>query len=317
MKETTLEVGSNEKLSKLFGVFDENLNVLRAELGVEIRVKGTTLSIEGERAELCRTVLERLSALADAGETVDKTRLLYCVELAREGNDADIAKMMSGVVAITSRGKPVKCKTIGQKAYVDAIKNNTVVFGVGPAGTGKTYLAVALAVAAYKAKAVEKIILTRPAVEAGEKLGFLPGDLQTKVDPYLRPLYDALAEMFGMETYQKLMEKGAIEIAPLAYMARAYAERFVHHFRRSAEHHARTDEDVSHPHRGGKQGGRHGRSDADRPPGGEKERIDARDAYFKGHRRYRRGPPDRAGRRPSPAGHEDHPRLRPCGRKKD
>ena len=218
MKETTLEVGSNEKLSKLFGVFDENLNVLRAELGVEIRVKGTTLSIEGERAELCRTVLERLSALADAGETVDKTRLLYCVELAREGNDADIAKMMSGVVAITSRGKPVKCKTIGQKAYVDAIKNNTVVFGVGPAGTGKTYLAVALAVAAYKAKAVEKIILTRPAVEAGEKLGFLPGDLQTKVDPYLRPLYDALAEMFGMETYQKLMEKGAIEIAPLAYM---------------------------------------------------------------------------------------------------
>lgn len=162
--------------------------------------------------------MERLSALADAGETVDKTRLLYCVELAREGNDADIAKMMSGVVAITSRGKPVKCKTIGQKAYVDAIKNNTVVFGVGPAGTGKTYLAVALAVAAYKAKAVEKIILTRPAVEAGEKLGFLPGDLQTKVDPYLRPLYDALAEMFGMETYQKLMEKGAIEIAPLAYM---------------------------------------------------------------------------------------------------
>ena len=116
MKETTLEVGSNEKLSKLFGVFDENLNVLRAELGVEIRVKGTTLSIEGERAELCRTVLERLSALADAGETVDKTRLLYCVELAREGNDADIAKMMSVVVAITSRGKPVKCKTIWQKA---------------------------------------------------------------------------------------------------------------------------------------------------------------------------------------------------------
>ena len=218
MKETTLEVGSNEKLSKLFGVFDENLNVLRAELGVEIRVKGTTLSIEGERAELCRTVLERLSALADAGETVDKTRLLYCVELAREGNDADIAKMMSGVVAITSRGKPVKCKTIGQKAYVDAIKNNTVVFGVGPAGTGKTYLAVALAVAAYKAKAVEKIILTRPAVEAGEKLGFLPGDLQQKVDPYLRPLYDALYEIMGAENFMKNMEKGLIEVAPLAYM---------------------------------------------------------------------------------------------------
>ena len=125
---------------------------------------------------------------------------------------------MSGVVAITSRGKQIKCKTVGQKKYVDAIKNNSVVFGVGPAGTGKTYLAVCLAVSAYKGKQVEKIILTRPAVEAGEKLGFLPGDLQTKVDPYLRPLYDALQEMFGMETYLKLMEKGVIEIAPLAYM---------------------------------------------------------------------------------------------------
>ena len=125
---------------------------------------------------------------------------------------------MHGVVAVSSRGKPVKCKTVGQKEYVSAIKGNTVTFGVGPAGTGKTYLAVCLAVSAYKGKQVEKIILTRPAVEAGEKLGFLPGDLQTKVDPYLRPLYDALQEMFGMETYLKLMEKGSIEIAPLAYM---------------------------------------------------------------------------------------------------
>ena len=125
---------------------------------------------------------------------------------------------MSGVIAITSRGKPIKCKTIGQKAYVDAIKNNTICFGVGPAGTGKTYLAVAMAVASFKAKEIEKIVLTRPAVEAGERLGFLPGDMQSKVDPYLRPLYDALQEMFGLETYQKLMEKGAIEIAPLAYM---------------------------------------------------------------------------------------------------
>ena len=125
---------------------------------------------------------------------------------------------MSGVIAVTSRGKPIKCKTVGQKKYAEAIKKNTVVFGIGPAGTGKTYLAVALAVAAYKSKNVEKIILTRPAVEAGEKLGFLPGDLQNKVDPYLRPLYDALQEMFGLENYLKLMERGVIEIAPLAYM---------------------------------------------------------------------------------------------------
>ena len=136
----------------------------------------------------------------------------------KEGAADDIAGIMSGVIAVTSRGKPVKCKTVGQKKYAEAIKKNTVVFGIGPAGTGKTYLAVALAVAAYKSKNVEKIILTRPAVEAGEKLGFLPGDLQNKVDPYLRPLYDALQEMFGLENYVKLMERGAIEIAPLAYM---------------------------------------------------------------------------------------------------
>ena len=140
------------------------------------------------------------------------------MELAKEGNAAGIEKIMSGVVAITSRGKQIKCKTVGQKRYVDAIKKNMVVFGVGPAGTGKTYLAVALAVSAFKNKEVEKIILTRPAVEAGEKLGFLPGDLQNKVDPYLRPLYDALQEMLGMDGYLKLIERGVIEIAPLAYM---------------------------------------------------------------------------------------------------
>ncbi|MBO5525412.1 MAG: PhoH family protein [Clostridia bacterium] len=143
---------------------------------------------------------------------------MYCLELAREGKSADIGKLVGGVIAITSKGKQIKCKTVGQKAYVEAIKKNTVVFGVGPAGTGKTYLAVCMAVNAFKTRQVEKIILTRPAVEAGEKLGFLPGDLQTKVDPYLRPLYDALQELFGLENYLKLMERGVIEIAPLAYM---------------------------------------------------------------------------------------------------
>ena len=144
--------------------------------------------------------------------------MAYCLELAKEGKAGDITKLSSGAVAITSRGKPIKCKTVGQKAYVDAIRKDSVTFGVGPAGTGKTYLAVCLAVQAYKQKQVDKIILTRPAVEAGEKLGFLPGDLQTKVDPYLRPLYDALEEMLGTETYLKLMERGTIEVAPLAYM---------------------------------------------------------------------------------------------------
>ena len=142
----------------------------------------------------------------------------YCIALAKEGRAADITKLSSGTVGVTFRGKPIKCKTVGQKAYVDAIRKDTVVFGVGPAGTGKTYLAVCLAVQAFKQKQVEKIILTRPAVEAGEKLGILPGDLQTKVDPYLRPLYDALQEMLGVESYTKLMERGTIEIAPLAYM---------------------------------------------------------------------------------------------------
>lgn len=209
-----------DNLMKLLGNFDENLNVITRELSVEAAVKDMIIKISGEEenVNVAQTVLQKLLDIIKANEFVDKTRINYCIELAKEGNGEDIEKIMSGVVTITARGKQIKYKTIGQKKYVDAIRNNTVVFGVGPAGTGKTYLAVALAVAAYKNKEVEKIILTRPAVEAGEKLGFLPGDLQTKVDPYLRPLYDALQEMFGLETYQKLIERGTIEIAPLAYM---------------------------------------------------------------------------------------------------
>ncbi len=212
------------------GTFDENLNIVTRELGVSAAVEGTAVKISGEAesAALAARVLDGILKLIRAGESVDKTRIVYCIELAREGNLDDIEQVMSGVVAITFRGKQIKCKTVGQKKYVDAIKNNTVVFGVGPAGTGKTYLAVCLAVSAYKGKQVEKIILTRPAVEAGEKLGFLPGDLQTKVDPYLRPLYDALQELFGMETYGRLMEKGVIEVAPLAYMrGRTLSNAFV------------------------------------------------------------------------------------------
>ena len=215
-----IDAGNLDDLQKLLGTFDENLNIVTHELDVAAQVEGVRLKITGgaESVALAQRVLEGILRLIRAGEPVDKSRIVYCIELAREGNLDDIEQVMSGVVAVTSRGKQVKCKTVGQKKYVAAIKNNTVVFGVGPAGTGKTYLAVCLAASAYKGKQVEKIILTRPAVEAGEKLGFLPGDLQTKVDPYLRPLYDALQEMFGPENYVKLMEKGVIEVAPLAYM---------------------------------------------------------------------------------------------------
>lgn len=219
-RKCVVDAGSVDDLTALIGVFDENLNMIARETGVNAFVEGTGIRLSGdeEKVGLAETVLLKLLAIIRAKEVPDKSRIVYCIELAREGNADGIEKVMSGVVAITSRGKQIKCKTVGQKNYVDAIRKNTVIFGVGPAGTGKTYLAVAMAVSAYKNKEVEKIILTRPAVEAGEKLGFLPGDLQTKVDPYLRPLYDALQEMLGLDNYSKLLERGAIEIAPLAYM---------------------------------------------------------------------------------------------------
>ena len=220
MVKETVDMRSVDKLARVLGAFDENLNMLARTLSITAYVEGTKIRLEGEQADVtvAAKTLSALLTLASAGEEIDESRLTYCIELAKEGNEQDIALLGEGVVAVTSRGKQIKCKTVGQKSYVDAIKKNTVVFGVGPAGTGKTYLAVCMAVAAFKSKLVEKIILTRPAVEAGEKLGFLPGDLQEKVDPYLRPLYDALQELLGIETYGKLMERGAIEVAPLAYM---------------------------------------------------------------------------------------------------
>ena len=215
-----VEAGNVDKLQRILGPFDENLNLIMRSLGVTVRVDGLTFVIGGEEESVnsAVSVVESLLALADAGETVDKGRVEYCIELSADGKARDITKISADTIAVTYRGKPIKCKTVGQKTYVDSIKKNTITFGVGPAGTGKTYLAVCLAVQALKSKAVDKIILTRPAVEAGEKLGFLPGDLQTKVDPYLRPLYDALQEMLGLENYTKLLERGSIEIAPLAYM---------------------------------------------------------------------------------------------------
>lgn len=225
-----VEADSLDKLQKILGPFDENLNVIMRALSVIVRVDGLTFVIEGdeERTSVAASVIESLLSLAQIGEAVDRGRVEYCLELASEGKASDITKISSDTIAITYRGKPIKSKTVGQKRYVDSIKKDAITFGIGPAGTGKTYLAVCLAVQAYKSKQADKIILTRPAVEAGEKLGFLPGDLQTKVDPYLRPLYDALQEMLGLETYTKLMERGSIEIAPLAYMrGRTLSNAFV------------------------------------------------------------------------------------------
>ena len=215
-----LTMDSQEQFIGIFGIQEENLPLFREELGVEIYAHGNDIAITGEpeKVSLARLTLEKLGEIVARGENIDRTRIRYAIGLAAEGQADRIGEIMRDVIAITYRGRQVKCKTLGQKQYVDAIKQNTCTFAVGPAGTGKTYLAIAMAVVALKNKEIEKIILTRPAVEAGEKLGFLPGDLAQKVDPYLRPLYDALHEMMGVDAYQRLVERGAVEVAPLAYM---------------------------------------------------------------------------------------------------
>lgn len=209
-----------EDLIAVFGSFDENIKHIEDALGVTIVNRGTDLKVTGEEEAAYKAVrtLEGLLSLASKGETIDEQRVRYLITLVQEGNEAQVTKMAKDVVCITAKGKPIKAKTVGQQEYMKAIAKNTITLGVGPAGTGKTYLAVAAAVAAFRERTVNRIILTRPAVEAGERLGFLPGDLQNKVDPYLRPLYDALYEMLGPETFQKYQERGSIEVAPLAYM---------------------------------------------------------------------------------------------------
>ena len=209
-----------EDLIAVFGSFDENVKRIEEALNVQIVNRGTDLRISGEEemADKAVRTLEGLLSLASKGEVIDEQRVRYLITLVSEGNDDQVAQMAKDVVCITAKGKPIKAKTVGQQKYMKAIQKNTVTIGVGPAGTGKTYLAVAAAVAAFRERTVNRIILTRPAVEAGERLGFLPGDLQNKVDPYLRPLYDALYDMLGAETFQKYQERGSIEVAPLAYM---------------------------------------------------------------------------------------------------
>ena len=218
--ERSIAVDRVEDILNVFGSFDQNLHIIEKEYNVRVTDRDAELKITGEAENIipAEKAVQGLLTLAARGEIIDEQKVRYILGMIREGSEDRIADLGSDVVCITSKGRPVKPKTIGQKAYVQAIRQNTVTLGIGPAGTGKTYLAVAAAVAAFREKSVNRIILTRPAVEAGERLGFLPGDLQSKVDPYLRPLYDALFDMLGAETYNTYLEKGNIEVAPLAYM---------------------------------------------------------------------------------------------------
>ena len=220
MAEKMVNAERIEDLISVFGSFDENIRRIEEGFEVSIVNRDTDLKITGdeEAVDKASRTLEGLLILAAKGEVIDEQRVRYLITLVKEGNDALMTKMAKDVVCITAKGKPIKAKTVGQQEYMKAISKHTITIGVGPAGTGKTYLAVAAAVAAFRERTVNRIILTRPAVEAGERLGFLPGDLQNKVDPYLRPLYDALYEMLGPETFQKYQERGSIEVAPLAYM---------------------------------------------------------------------------------------------------
>ena len=220
MSERIINAERIEQIINVFGSFDENIKRIEQTYGVKITNRGTELKVSGEEEAVDRAAraIEGLLMLAAKGEAIDEQKVRYLIDLVSSGNDDKIGEMAKDVVCITAKGKPIKAKTLGQQRYMKAIGKNTITIGVGPAGPGKSYLAVAAAVAAFRAKTVNRIILTRPAVEAGERLGFLPGDLQNKVDPYLRPLYDALYDMLGAETYQKYLERGNIEVAPLAYM---------------------------------------------------------------------------------------------------
>ena len=220
MFEQSISVDRMEQAVSLFGSFDENIKMIEKEFNVGVVSRGSEIKVTGEAENVSKGVraINGLLMLINRGEALSDQNVRYVISLVNEGNEDQLPQMTADCICITSKGRPVKPKTLGQKKYIEAIRKNTVTLGVGPAGTGKTYLAVAMAVTAFRAKEVNRIILTRPAVEAGEKLGFLPGDLQQKVDPYLRPLYDALFDMLGAETYQKYLERGNIEVAPLAYM---------------------------------------------------------------------------------------------------
>ena len=218
--EQRISIERLEQAVNIFGSFDENVRLIEAEFGVMVANREGELRVNGEAEDtmLACKALQALLTLSNRGEPINEQNVRYVIGLVRAGQEDKVSELTQDVICISSKGRPIKPKTIGQKQYVESILKNTVTIGVGPAGTGKTYLAVAAAVAAFRERKINRIILTRPAVEAGERLGFLPGDLQSKVDPYLRPLYDALFDMLGAETYQKYLERGNIEVAPLAYM---------------------------------------------------------------------------------------------------
>ncbi len=231
MPEKNIPVSNNVRLSGIFGNFDSNLNRIEKEYNVTIVYRDENIKIIGsdpEQTESAEKAIKALINLDSSGQPLTEQTVRYVTSMVSDGEETKLKELSSDGICFTSSGKIIRARTVGQKKYSDSIKNNTIVLGIGPAGTGKTYLAVAMAVKAFRNHEVKKIILTRPAVEAGEKLGFLPGDLQDKVDPYLRPLYDALFDMFGAENFQKYMERGIIEVAPLAYMrGRTLDEAFI------------------------------------------------------------------------------------------
>ncbi len=220
MFEQRINIDRMEQAVALFGSFDENVKLIESVYGVKIVGRGGEIKVSGDPEGVAKAVraIDSLLALINRGEALNEQNVRYCISMVNDGNEDKIASLANDCICLTAKGKPVKPKTLGQKTYCNAISQNTITIGVGPAGTGKTYLAVAMAVTAFRAQQVNRIILTRPAVEAGEHLGFLPGDLQQKVDPYLRPLYDALFDMLGAESFQRYVERGNIEVAPLAYM---------------------------------------------------------------------------------------------------
>ena len=218
--EQRISIERMEQAVNIFGSFDENIRLLEKEFNVTVTNRDGELRISGEAEDVMHAAkaVQAMQTLSSRGEALGEQNVRYIIDMVRTGKEEQISELAGDVLCISAKGRPVKPKTIGQKEYIQSVLKNTVTIGVGPAGTGKTYLAVAAAVQAFREKQVNRIILTRPAVEAGERLGFLPGDLQSKVDPYLRPLYDALFDMLGAETYQKYLERGNIEVAPLAYM---------------------------------------------------------------------------------------------------
>ncbi len=220
MADKIINVNDTEQIINLFGPYDENINLIQRQYGVVVISRGTDIKISGNEENVNKAcqAIESLMKISNTGEKLTGQTIRYVASMVSDGEAEQVNQLVGDGICVTATGKIVRPRTVGQKKYTDGIKKNTIVMGIGPAGTGKTYLAVAMAAKAFKSHEVSKIILTRPAVEAGEKLGFLPGDLQDKVDPYLRPLYDGLFEMFGAENFTKLMEKGIIEVAPLAYM---------------------------------------------------------------------------------------------------